>query len=89
MPVIILDYSLCMSKTSSCSDFQPISDVFSPAPASRAELRWAESRAVDPGDVIPVNVMTDAPSSLTWPAERGALYTVMMMDAGIGRVLPK
>ena len=63
--------------------------MFSPGPATKAELRWAESRAVEPGDVIPVNVMTNAPTSLTWPAERGALYTVMLLDAGIERVLPK
>ena len=78
-----------MSQNVFCSDFQAISEVFSPGPATKAELRWAESRAVEPGDVIPVNVMTEPPSSLTWPAERGALYTVMLLDAGIERVLPK
>ena len=78
-----------MSQNVFCSDFQAISEVFSPGPATKAELRWAESRAVQPGDVIPVNVMTEAPSVLTWPAERGALYTVMLLDAGIQRVLPK
>ena len=71
------------------SDFQAISEVFSPAPATKAELRWAESREVEPGDVIPVNVMTEVPTSLTWPVERGALYTVMLLDGGIKRVLPK
>ena len=70
-------------------DFEAISEVFSPAPATKAGLRWAESRAVEPGDVIPVSVMGAAPTSLTWPAERGALYTVMLLDAGIKRVLPK
>ena len=70
-------------------DFQAISEVFSPAPATKAELRWAESREVEPGDVIPVNVMTEVPTSLTWPVERGALYTVMLLDGGIKRVLPK
>ena len=39
------------------SDFRAISEVFSPAPATKAGLRWAESRDVEPGDVIPVNVM--------------------------------
>ena len=71
------------------SDFQAISEVFSPAPATKAGLRWAESRDVEPGDVIPVNVMGEAPTSLTWPVERGALDTVMLLDAGIQRVLPK
>ena len=26
---------------------------------------------------------------MTWPSEPGALYTVMVIDAGIQRVLPK
>ena len=63
--------------------------MFRPAPATKAGLRWAESRDVEPGDVIPVNVMGEAPTSLTWPVERGALYTVMLLDAGIQRVLPQ
>ena len=38
---------------------------------------------MEPGDTIPVTVMEDRPTQLRWRAERGALYTVMLMDAGM------
>ena len=56
--------------------------MFSPAPPSKLDIKWEKSQYVKPGDRIPVTVMGDRPSQLRWQAERGALYTVMLLDAG-------
>ena len=57
--------------------------MFSPAPPSKLDIKWENSRYVQPGDRIPVTVMGDRPTQLRWRAERGALYTVMLLDAGL------
>jgi len=43
---------------------------------------------VEPGDFINVDWMTTKPK-LSWEAERGALYSVVLLDAGIKRVQPQ
>ena len=65
------------------ADWEAVSDVLSPAPPSKLDIKWENSRYVKPGDRIPVTVMGDRPSQLRWQAERGALYTVMLLDAGV------
>ena len=64
------------------SDWAAVSEVFSPAPPSKLDIKWENSRLVKPGDTIPVTVMEERPTQLRWTAERGALYTVMLLDAG-------
>merc|ERR1712079_71233 len=71
------------------SDWERVSSVFSPAPASRLDVRWRNSRLVLAGDTVPVTFMTDRPEGMRWGTEYGALYTVMLLDAGISRLLPK
>merc|ERR1712079_89560 len=71
------------------SDWERVSSVFSPAPASRLDVRWRNSRLVLAGDTVPVTVMTDRPEGMIWGTEYGALYTVMLLDAGISRLSPK
>ena len=63
-------------------DWEKVSSVFSPSPPSKLDIKWENSRLVRPGDRIPVTVMEERPTQLRWTAERGALYTVMLMDAG-------
>jgi len=71
------------------SDWKAVDDVFSPAPSSKLEVNWEASSLIEPGDIIPVTAMTERPSNMQWNTERGALYTVMVLDAGISRLLPK
>lgn len=71
------------------SDWSSVSSVFSPAPPSKLDVKWKNSQLVQPGDTVPVTVMTSRPSNLRWTSERGVLYTLMLLDAGISRVLPK
>ena len=44
---------------------------------------------MSPGDSVASSAMTERPASLRWSSERGALYTLMLLDAGIDRLLPK
>ena len=66
-----------------------MSEVFSPPPPAKLDVKWRNSDLVEPGETVPVTVMTDRPSNLRWTTERGALYTIMLLDAGISRLLPK
>ena len=63
--------------------------MFSPPPPAKLDVKWENSDLVQPGETVPVTVMTDRPSNLRWTTERGALYTIMLLDAGISRLLPK
>ena len=56
---------------------------------SKLDIKWENSRYVKPGDTVPVTVMTSRPANLKWASERGALYTLMLLDGGIDRVLPQ
>ena len=69
------------------SDWEAVSSVFSPAPASKLDVRWRNSGLVQAGDTVPVTVMTDRPVSMRWGSEYGALYTVMLLDAGNNAVV--
>ena len=71
------------------SDWEPVSAVFSPAPASPLEIQWPHSRQVSPGASLGSGAMTQRPDSLRWNTEPGALYTLMLLDGGIDRVLPE
>merc|ERR1711910_189393 len=52
-------------------------------------IDWPNNvQIVEPNATTSVGLMTNRPR-LTWPSEPGALYTVMVIDAGIQRVLPK
>ena len=68
-----------MKKLDWASDWAAVSSVFRPAPPSRLEVRWRNSKLVQPGDTVPVTVMTSRPSSLRWSSERGALYSLMLL----------
>ena len=46
------------------------------------DVRWRNSGLVEAGDTVPVTVMTDKPVGMRWGSEYGALYTVMLLDAG-------
>merc|ERR550539_813225 len=65
------------------SDWAAVSEVFSPAPPAKLDVKWTESQLVEPGETVPVTVMTSRPTQLRWNSERGALYTIMLLDAGI------
>ena len=71
------------------SDWAPVADVFSPAPASKLEIQWPHTREVSPGASVGSGAMTRPPVSLRWNTEPGALYTLMLLDEGSDRVLPK
>ena len=70
------------------SDWSAVDKVFSPAPPSKLDIKWPTSRYIKPGDTVPVTVMTERPTSLRWNSEYGSLYTLMLLDAGISRLLP-
>ena len=59
------------------------------APPQRLVVNWPHKvQIVEPNVTASVGWMKERPR-LTWPAEPGALYTVMLLDGGIQRVLPK
>jgi len=69
--------------------WEEVGEVVGEAPPQRLMLDWPNNvQIVEPNVTTSVGLMTTRPR-LTWPAEAGALYTVMVIDAGIQRVLPK
>ena len=69
--------------------WEEVGEVVGDAPPQRLMLDWPNHvQIVEPNVTTSVGLMTTRPR-LTWPAEAGALYTVMVIDAGIQRVLPK
>ena len=69
--------------------WEEVGEVVGDAPPQRLMLDWPNNvQIVEPNVTTSVGLMTTRPR-LTWPAEAGALYTVMVIDAGIQRVLPK
>ena len=71
------------------TEWEPVSGVFSPAPASKLEIKWPHTRKVSPGASVGSGAMMERPAILRWNSEPGALYTLMVLDGGIDRVLPK
>ena len=71
------------------SAWEEVDQVVGEAPPQRLMINWANNvEIVEPNATTSVGLMTNRPR-LTWPSEPGALYTVMVIDAGIQRVLPK
>merc|ERR1711963_1031615 len=71
------------------SAWEEVDQVVGEAPPQRLMINWANNvEIVEPNATTSVGLMTNGPR-LTWPSEPGALYTVMVIDAGIQRVLPK
>merc|ERR1712088_321783 len=69
--------------------WEEVGEVVGQAPPQRLMIDWPNNvQIVEPNVTTSVGLMTTRPR-LTWPAEAGALYTVMVIDAGIQRVLPK
>merc|ERR1711994_480032 len=69
--------------------WEEVGEVVGQAPSQRLMIDWPNNvQIVEPNATTSVGLMTTRPR-LTWPAEPGALYTVMVIDAGIQRVLPK
>ena len=69
--------------------WEEVGEVVGQAPPQRLMIDWPNNvQIVEPNATTSVGLMTTRPR-LTWPAEPGALYTVMVIDAGIQRVLPK
>merc|ERR1712226_620089 len=69
--------------------WEQVGEVVGQAPSQRLMIDWPNNvQIVEPNATTSVGLMTTRPR-LTWPAEPGALYTVMVIDAGIQRVLPK
>ena len=58
------------------------------APPAKLVVEWPNNVRIEPGDFANVDWMTTRPK-LKWEAERGALYSVVLLDAGIKRVLPE
>ena len=57
------------------------------APSNKLVVEWPNNVTIEPGQYANVEWMTTRPK-LKWETERGALYTVLLLDAGIKRVLP-
>merc|ERR1712226_219319 len=69
--------------------WEQVGEVVGDAPPQRLMIDWPNNvQIVEPNATTSVGLMTTRPR-LTWPAEPGALYTVMVIGAGIQRVLPK
>merc|ERR1712088_554108 len=69
--------------------WEEVGEVVGQAPPQRLMIDWPNNvQIVEPNVTTSVGLMTTRPK-LTWPTEAGALYTVMVIDAGIQRVLPK
>merc|ERR1719499_382437 len=68
--------------------WEPIKNLVPEIPPSKLIVEWPNNVKIDPGSYANVEWMTSKPT-LRWKEERGALYTVMLVDAGIKRVLPK
>ena len=57
-------------------------------PPQRLTVEWPPNVNVQVGQVVLTRNMLKRPK-LSWPAEYGAFYTVMILDGGIERLLPK
>ena len=71
------------------SDWEEVGELVGEAPPQRLLIDWPNNvQVVQPNTTTSVGWMKERPK-LTWPADPGALYTVMLLDGGIQRVLPK
>ena len=68
---------------------EEVGGLVAEAPPQRMMVDWSNKvRVFHPNTTTSVGLMAERPK-LSWPAEAGALYTVMVIDGGIQRVLPK
>merc|ERR1719210_58556 len=65
-----------------------IAALVSSAPPSKVFVEWPSNIRVDLNDSVGVGRMQERPR-LVWPTEKGALYSVIIVDVNIERVLPK
>merc|ERR1711899_561361 len=65
-----------------------IASLVSSAPPSKVFVEWPSNIRVDLNDSVGVGRMQERPR-LVWPTEKGALYSVIIVDVNIERVLPK
>ncbi|XP_071508838.1 protein D2-like [Diadema antillarum] len=56
-----------------------VPDVIDQAPAAVAEVSWSSGVKCELGNVLTPTAVKDVPT-VTWPAEDGAFYTVIMTD---------
>merc|ERR1711936_1214059 len=69
--------------------WEEVGEVVGEAPPQGLMIDWPNNvQIVEPNVTTSVGLMTKRPR-LSWPSEPGALYTVMVIAAGIQRVLPK
>merc|ERR1712012_1270526 len=65
-----------------------IAALVSSAPPSKVFVEWPSNIRVDLNDSVGVGRMQER-TRLVWPTEKGALYSVIIVDVNIERVLPK
>eukprot|EP00090_Calanus_glacialis_P020351 TRINITY_DN3131_c0_g1_i1.p1 TRINITY_DN3131_c0_g1~~TRINITY_DN3131_c0_g1_i1.p1 ORF type:complete len:518 (-),score=128.70 TRINITY_DN3131_c0_g1_i1:56-1609(-) len=65
-----------------------VSDYDGEVPPQEAVVQYAYGYTVRPNDTATVGLLSFRPQ-VTWPADPDALYTIMIVDNGIQRVLPK
>ena len=70
------------------SAWNKVASLVAIAPDNRLVVSWPNLKLREPNTTVSVGKMKVRPT-LSWPAERGALYTAMIVDGGIERVLPK
>ena len=68
--------------------WQEVGNLVPDAPSSKLIVKWPNNGKIEPNASTSVGLMTERPN-LQWKTEPGALYTVMVLDAGIKRVLPQ
>ena len=68
--------------------WEQVGELVETPPSQKLVVEWPNDVNVQPNDTIPVGWMGERPT-LYWPSERGELYTVMIIDGGIKRILPK
>jgi len=57
-------------------------------PSQKLTVQWPNNVRADAGNVIEVGAMRQRPE-LSWQAEQDEMYTVMLVDGGIERLLPE
>jgi len=68
--------------------WKQVAELVPVAPSSKLVVEWPNNAKIEPNATTSVGLMTERPT-LNWKSERGALYTVMIMDAGIKYLLPQ
>jgi len=70
-------------------DWQPlVPGIVDSTPTQKLRVEWPDQVTVEAGNVIEVGAMKERPT-LSWDAKDDDMYTVMIVDGGIERLLPK